>query len=99
MLCHFAVPIAHKALIDLKGVHYEEDEFPEGSGYRFVRTPDREGDCLTSKEKDILNKVIQVCGKDTKEQIVTRMHQETAYKKTLLGDVISYQYALELSVD
>ncbi len=94
-----AVPIAHKSIIDLKGVSYEEDEFPDGSGYRFVRIPDEDYTALNSEEIEILEKIVQICGKDTREQIVNRMHNERAYKETVQGAVIKYQYALDLSID
>ena len=94
-----AVPIAHKSIIDLKGVSYEEEEFADGSGYRFVKTSDDDYTVLTNEDIDILDKIIQVCGRDTREQIVNRMHNEKAYKETTQGEVISFQYALELSID
>ena len=94
-----AVPIAHKSLIDLKGVSYEEEEFPDGSGYRFVKTSDEDYSALNSDEIKILDKVIDICGKDTKEQIVNRMHKERAYKETEQGEIIKFQYALDLSID
>lgn len=94
-----AVPIAHKPLIDLKGVAYEEEEFPDGSGYRFVKTSDEDYTALSSEELEILDKVIHICGKDTREQIVNRMHNERAYKETEQGAVIKFQYALDLSID
>lgn len=94
-----AVPIAHKLLIDLKGVYYEEDEFSEGSGYHFLKTDNENYVSLTQRDKEILDKVIQVCGKDTKEQIVRRMHNERAYKETAPGQIISYQLAMDLSIE
>ena len=83
----------------MKGIAYEEEEFSEGSGYRFVKTADTSYAALTREDIEILDKIIQVCGKDTREQIVNRMHKESAYQKTVQGDVIRFQYALELSVD
>ena len=94
-----AVPVAHKSLIDLKGVCYEEEDFPDGSGYRFVRSTDEKTSYLTEDDRIILDKVIEICGKDSKEQIVHRMHQERAYKETAPGDIIPYHYALDLSID
>ena len=94
-----AVPIAHKSLIDLKGISYEEEEFPDGSGYRFIKSSDEEYTTLNSEEIEILDKVIQVCGKDTREQIVNRMHNERAYMETPQGSIIKFQHALDLSID
>ncbi|MBE5868699.1 MAG: DUF4065 domain-containing protein [Lachnospiraceae bacterium] len=94
-----AVPVAHKSLIDLKGITYEESEFPDGNGYHFLETPDKEYAVLSIEDKAILDTIIRNCGKDTREQIVHRMHGERAYKETEQGDVISFRYAKDLSMD
>lgn len=94
-----AVPIAHKLLMDLRGVHCEEVDFGDAVGYKFVKVPNMKYSHLTEEDKDIIDKVISICGKDTREQIVQRMHQEKAYIKTNAGDIISYRYARELALD
>ena len=94
-----AVPIGYESIVDLKGIVYEEEEFIDGSGYHFIESADQDYKSLTEEDKEILDQVILICGKDTKRQIVNRMHMETAYKETKPGDVISFEYARELSMN
>ena len=53
---------------------------------------------LTEEEKEILDKVIKRVGRMTTEEIVNFMHQEEAYKKTKLKDMIDFKYAKELQL-
>lgn len=94
-----AVPVAHKTLMELQGVAYEEVDFGEAVGYRFIKNPKVKYEYLSKEEMSIIDEVVRVCGKDTKDQIVRRMHSERAYEKTPFGAIIKYQYAKELSID
>lgn len=93
-----AVPIAHKTIMELHGIKYEEVDFDEGVGYHFVRNPEATHIHLSVEEVSIINDVIKVCGLDSKEQIVNRMHGEQAYQKTIPGEIIKYQYSRDLSL-
>lgn len=93
-----AVPIAHKILMELQDIKYEEIDFGEAVGYHFVKVPDCKYENLTEEDIIIINDVIKQCGMDSKEQIVKRMHNEKAYCETLPGDIINYGYAKELSL-
>lgn len=93
-----AVPIAHKILMELQGINYEEIDFGEAIGYRFVKVPGAKYPHLTEEDILIINDVIRECGSDSKEQIVNRMHREKAYNETLPGDIIKYCFAKELSI-
>lgn len=93
-----AVPIAHKSIIDLKGIVCEEIEFENGSGYKFIKSNCAKVDSLTREDIDVLDKIIEKFGKATREEIVNKMHKELAYKETCAGDIISYKYAKELSI-
>lgn len=93
-----AVPIAHKVLMELQGVQYEEVDFGEAIGYRFIKVPGAKYEHLTQEDILVIDKVIEICGRDTKEQIIQRMHSESAYKETSMGDIISYAYAKELTL-
>ncbi len=93
-----AVPVAHKSLIDLKGIQYEEVEFEESTGIHFVRTDRAEYPTLSDEDKEILHAVIQRFGRETKDTIVRQMHEERAYVETAPLDVIQYKYALDLSL-
>lgn len=93
-----AVPVAHKSIIDLKGISFEEVEYDMDVAYHFIPDEIDKYPSLTKEDMDILDAVIEVCGNDTTEQIVQRMHEEVAYKKTKANEVISYEYARELSI-
>ena len=58
--------------------------------YRFTQ--------LSEEDMSILNDVIHAFGKDNKDQIVSRMHNERAYIETEERAIIDYQYARDLSI-
>lgn len=94
-----AVPIGHNIIMALDGVEYEEIDFPDDRiGYKFLSKKGYEFQHLTEEDISILNEVIKVCGKDSKDEIVARMHKEKAYLETVERDIIHYQYAKELSI-
>ena len=94
-----AVPVAYKALIDLKGIEYEEVDFGESTGIHFTKTAHTAYPALSEADKDVLNTVIARFGQEGKDAIVRRMHEETAYTETARYDVIQYKYAAELSLE
>ena len=94
-----AVPIAHKSIVDLKGIEFDEIDFDEGTGIRFKAVPHIKYTNLTEEDIAILDDVIGLFGSFSKNQIVSKMHSERAYKETAPYDIIQYQYALELSID
>ncbi|MBQ8638497.1 MAG: DUF4065 domain-containing protein [Lachnospiraceae bacterium] len=94
-----AVPIAHRSIINLKGISYEEIEYEDKTGYRFIGDQNGSYPFLSDEDKHLLDIVIEVCGSDTKDQIVKRMHRERAYQETKLNDIISYQFAQDLFID
>ena len=51
---------------------------------------------LSDNEKAILDKVIKKFKNYTSKEIVEYMHQETAYTKTVSGEVIPYSFSKEL---
>ena len=94
-----AVPIGHNIIMALDGVEYEEIDFPDDRiGYKFLSKKGYEFQHLAEEDISILNEVIKVCGKDSKDEIVARMHKEKAYLETVERDIIHYQYAKELSI-
>ncbi|MBQ7796593.1 MAG: DUF4065 domain-containing protein [Lachnospiraceae bacterium] len=93
-----AVPVAHESLIQLSGICYEEIEFEEGTGYKFIENTEWTDEILTREEKAVLDTVISVCGKDSKAQIVNRMHMERAYTETKRGEMIGFSHAKALSI-
>lgn len=93
-----AVPIAHKSIIELKGISYEEIEFENGIGYRFIPSGDESFHSLSQEDIGILDTIVNEFGEDTKEQIVCKMHEEIAYKETQAGSIIDYKYAKALKI-
>ena len=93
-----AVPVEYKSILELKGVCYTEIDFDNGSGYLFTAPEDCTFPTLSEEDKDILDTIIQVCGKDSKNQIIERMHNERAYKETDSNEIISFGYAKDLSI-
>lgn len=88
-----AVPIGHDSIIDLKGVEYEEIDMGEVTAYRFKASENNIYEVLTKEDKDILDVVIQTFGHMSKNEIVSFMHKERAYKETEQRGIINYQYA------
>ncbi len=93
-----AVPIAHESLIELEGVVYEERDFDNGVAYEFIPTSNLNYDSLSNQDFAILDHIIASFGKVSTNEIVTRMHEEDAYKKTSFGSIISYVHAKSLSL-
>ncbi len=93
-----AVPIAHELIIDLNGIKYEEVDFDEGTGYRFINDGIDKYPYLDSTEIDVLKKIIAKLGNLGKDEIVQSMHKEIAYNKTAPYDIIQYKYAKQLSI-
>lgn len=94
-----AVPLQYDLIIDLKGIAYEEVDFAEGSGYRFIASANKEYAHLSEEDKNVLDKIIDVFGNSSKDQIVESMHREEAYIETASNDIIQYKYALQLSLN
>jgi len=93
-----AVPVAHKLIVDLKGIEYEEIEFEDGIGYRFEPTDNHTYPTLTEEDRIIIDDIIKEFGRASKDSIVECMHREKAYMETPLNSIIPYKYALELSI-
>lgn len=93
-----AVPVGHESIIDLKDVPCEEIEINETNAYHFVLKSAIDFPTLSADDQQILDKVIQRFGMMKKEDLVEFMHQEKAYKKTDLWDVISFEYAAYLQI-
>lgn len=93
-----AVPIAHDSIIELHGIEYEEIDMGDGSGYRFKGSKDKEYRHLSKEDIVILDEIIRVFGKSSKDFIVETMHRERAYIETAPKDIILFQYAEYLSI-
>lgn len=93
-----ALPIAHKSIVELKGVEYEEVDFEDGTGIKFLRSKGYSYNYLTQEDIDVLNTVIDCLGTLSTREIVEKMHKETAYEETELNDIIDYKHAYKLSI-
>ena len=93
-----AVPVAYESIVDLSSIHCEEVEMGDGTGYEFLPTEDKEYRYLTFEDMEILDAVIRRFGRVSKNAIVETMHQEDAYIRTALHDIIQFQYTRTLSL-
>ena len=93
-----AVPVAYESIVDLSAIHYEEIDMGDGTGYRFLPTENKTYPTLSSKDREILDTIIERFGKASKKEIVETMHREDAYTETALNDIIQFKYATMLSI-
>lgn len=93
-----AVPVGHDSMIDLSNVPCEEVDMGETTAYYFSIKDAGALKYLTEEDRKILDKVIEKLGKMTKNEIVSFMHQEKAYKETRPREFISFAYAKYLQI-
>jgi len=93
-----ALPVAHKSIVELKGIEYEEVVFENGVGVKFLEAYDIPYEYLTEKDIEVLNTVVDCLGTLPTGEIIKKMHKEIAYEETELNDIIDYKYAYELSI-
>lgn len=93
-----AVPIGHDSIINLKGITCEEVDMGDGTAYHFLASENKEYEALSEEDKEILDVIIQKLGKMSKDEIVTYMHKEEAYKQTPPREIISFKYAENLLI-
>lgn len=93
-----AVPVGHDSIIDLKGVPCEEVDIGESTAYHFSLSGESLFPALSEDDKEILDAVIKKLGKMSKDEIVSFMHKERAYKETALRDVIHFKFAESLQI-
>ncbi len=93
-----AFPVAGDLIIELCGVNYEEVDFSEDIGLRFINDGNDKYADLSPDEISVLDIIIKRFGDYSKNEIVESMHSEDAYKETTLNEVISFNYAKSLSL-
>lgn len=93
-----AVPVGHNSIIDLQGVPCEEVDMGETNAYHFSLTETSGFPSLSQEDMDILDTVIEKLGKMSKNEIISFMHKEEAYRETKPRDVISFKYAAKLQI-
>jgi len=67
-------------------------------GKRFTALVEPEKSMFSEKESEIMNFIADTFRNDTSTSIMNKSHQETAYLKCEDGDIISYEYAKDLSL-
>lgn len=93
-----AVPIGHNSIIDLKNVPCEEIDLGETNAYHFSLAEEHLFPSLNDEDKKILDTIIEKLGKMSKNEIISFMHQEQAYKATPPRDIIQFKYAENLQL-
>jgi hypothetical protein len=93
-----AVPIGHDAIIELKGINYEEIEIGDGTAYKFCQSGNNEYPYLNDNDIQILDKVIEKFGKMSKDEIVGYMHNEKAYIETIPRGIISFEHSYSMQI-
>jgi putative zinc finger/helix-turn-helix YgiT family protein len=94
-----AVPIGHDAIIELKGINYEEIEMGDGIAFKFCPSGNTEYPHLNDNDKQILDKVIEKFGKMSKDEIVAYMHNEKPYIETIPREIISFEYSDSIQIN
>lgn len=94
-----AVPVAHEAIISLKGINCQEVYVDDHLAYKFLPTQTCGYPSLTEQDISVLDTIIYKFGGYSRKQLVDTMHNEKAYLETAANDIIQYQYALQLSLD
>ena len=93
-----AVPVGHNSIIDLKDVPCEEVDMGETNAYHFSLKGEQKFSALSGEDIKILDVVIEKLGRMSKNEIVSFMHKEQAYERTLPRDNISFEYAKQLRI-
>ena len=93
-----AVPVGHNSIINLRDVPCEEVDFGETNAYHFSLACASSFPYLTEDDKRILNTVIQKLGRMSKNEIVSFMHEEQAYRNTVPRDLIPFSYTDDLQI-
>jgi hypothetical protein len=68
------------------------------NGYEFITNCEFEIIYLTKEEQKIIDEIVVKFQHFTTKEIINYMHEEEAYKKTKPKEMISYEYAKELSI-
>ena len=82
----------------------DKDEIPFNTkdgiqmGEEFTALVEPDESIFSEKEIQVMDFVANTFRNDTSTSIMNKSHQETAYKKCKDGDIISYEYAKELSL-
>ena len=90
------VPVGVNRIMSLDRVNCKEEETVHGSNYLFMKHKDVDQSCLSEDEVTILDKVVDKFRDYSVQDIVEYMQDESAYKETIYGDIISFEHAKEV---
>lgn len=93
-----AVPIGHEHILSLQGILFDHVETDGRMSYRFLPQDEFAKDQLTEEDRNILDVVIAAIGHMEAKDIISIMHDEVAFKETKDDEIISYEYAEQLSL-
>lgn len=92
-----ALPLGNEYIIKLPSIKYTIEIIDdEKYRYNICFNEKYEIKDIDKREKEIIDKVIEKFKDYNAEQIVEYMHNEKAYKETLMSEVISFDYAKTL---
>jgi len=86
----------HEGLIDKDEIPFNTEEGIVGEQFSALVEPDKS--LFTKKEIQVMDSIVDTFREDTSTSIMKKSHREAAYKKCKDGDIISYEYAKELSL-
>lgn len=94
-----AVPVGYDQIIDLEGIEYETVIYDfDRWGYKFYPVKGFQVNELSTEETCVLDVVISEVGHLNAQEIVNKMHDEEAYKRTERNGIIPFTFADSLSI-
>ena len=98
-----ALPIGYNQITRLKSIsskveEFEADDGTVTEGCHIFANDKYDVEPLTKDEKNVIDKVLDMVSGMSTKLIVDKMHQEKAYKNTEENEIISYEYAKDISL-
>ena len=89
-----ALPVGHYKIMGLENVRFEEIYSERyDTIYHFLENEKVNKDALSKEEYEIIDRVIEKFGEYTGIQLMDYMHEETAYTKTAMAQIIPFSLA------
>lgn len=92
------VPIGYEYLTTLSGVHCEEQEVGDGISHLFLSVEKFIPKYLTQQEMECIDKVVEQFRDISSQELGKRMEKEVAVENTKIDEIVSYEYAKNLSI-
>lgn len=99
-----ALPIGYNQITRIKSISSKVEEFEADDGTviegcHIFSNNKYDVEPLTKNEKSVIDKVLDMTIGMSTKAIVDKMHEEKAYKNTEENEVISYEYAKDISLN